>query len=60
MTISPSIRAAVQVGEEEAVTTSSNAWPSGERTIGCLACDRRFLSSGRHERLCPACRRRND
>lgn len=35
-----------------------NAWPTGLRTMRCLACDALFPSSGRHERLCPSCRRR--
>jgi hypothetical protein len=34
-----------------------NAWPTGLRTMGCLACDAPFVSSGRHERLCASCRR---
>jgi hypothetical protein len=34
-----------------------NAWPMGVRTMGCLACDAPFVSSGRQERLCPSCRR---
>jgi hypothetical protein len=34
-----------------------NAWPTGLRTMPCLACDAPFLSAGRHERLCASCRR---
>jgi len=43
---------------DEAESSSGNAWPTGLRTIGCLGCDAPFLSAGRHERLCAACRRR--
>ena len=43
---------------EEAESPSSNAWPTGLRTMGCLGCDAPFVSSGRHERLCALCRRR--
>jgi hypothetical protein len=35
-----------------------NAWPTGLRTMKCLACDARFASSGRHQRLWASCRRR--
>lgn len=34
-----------------------NAWRTGLRTMDCLWCDRPFTSSGRQERMCPACRR---
>ena len=34
-----------------------NAWPGGLRTMSCLWCDREFVSSGRHERMCTRCRR---
>ena len=44
--------------DEEVESPLPNAWPSGLRTMGCLACDARFVSSGRHERLCASCRRR--
>ncbi|MBI1733756.1 MAG: hypothetical protein HYR51_01140 [Candidatus Rokubacteria bacterium] len=36
----------------------SNAWAAGVRTLVCLWCERAFPSAGRHERMCPACRRR--
>ena len=38
-------------------TPSANAWPSGARTMRCLACESSFVSCGRQERLCPSCRR---
>jgi len=34
-----------------------NAWPAGTRVMRCLSCDAQFSSSGRHERMCPSCRR---
>jgi hypothetical protein len=43
---------------EEAEGPLPNAWPTGLRIMECLACDARFVSSGRHERLCASCRRR--
>jgi len=42
---------------DEVESPLPNAWPTGLRTMGCLACDAPFLSSGRHERLCASCRR---
>jgi len=33
--------------DEEVESPLPNAWPSGLRTMGCLACDARFISSGR-------------
>jgi hypothetical protein len=33
-----------------------NAWPGGPRRVGCLACDRSFLSRSKAERLCAPCR----
>ena len=51
----PTSRAVMPVGDVD--DANGNAWPAGPRTIACLWCDRTFLSSGRHERMCPACRR---
>ncbi len=54
-------RAAFRPGVEADViddAPSQNAWPSGVRVVACLACDVAFTSSGRQERMCPACRRR--
>jgi hypothetical protein len=42
---------------EEVESFLPNAWPTGVRNLGCLACDAQFVSSGRHERLCASCRR---
>jgi hypothetical protein len=39
------------------MSESINAWPGGLRTVRCLACESLFVSCGRQERLCPACRR---
>jgi hypothetical protein len=36
----------------------TNAWAAGVRKLVCLGCERGFPSTGRHERMCPACRRR--
>jgi len=47
-----------QSGDDGVEIPLSNAWPTGLQTMGCLACDGPFISSGRHERLCSACRRR--
>jgi hypothetical protein len=35
---------------------SINAWPGGPRRVGCLACERSFLSRSKAERLCVPCR----
>ena len=35
----------------------STRWPGGDRSLACLRCSRPFASAGRHERMCPACRR---
>jgi hypothetical protein len=48
---------ATPLAADDGETRMSNAWPSGLRTMGCLACNREFASSGRHERMCPSCRR---
>ena len=36
-----------------------NQWPAGTRATACLLCEQLFVSSGRQERMCPACRRRS-
>jgi hypothetical protein len=54
----PPVAPRLRLRDEGVESPLPNAWPTGVRSIGCLACDASFVSSGRHERLCASCRRR--
>jgi hypothetical protein len=35
---------------------SPNAWPGGHRSMACLRCEERFVSTSKVHRLCDGCR----
>src|SRR5213593_4518229 len=53
-------RVLAQVGgrNDEINSPMPNAWPTGLRTMGCLACDAAFVSTGRDGGLGASVRRR--
>jgi len=52
----PRVGARLDASNPDETPTSVNDWPEGRRELLCLACDRRFESISKVQRLCDACR----